>query len=331
MRICPLCNFEAPHIIKQYTSEQVANTHVVRNINPDGFKDLKDHLEVLWNNRSVNVRRCFRCDFCFADPFVSGDAKFYELSSFDTAYPTDKWEFQRTLDMITKSDRDARILEIGSGKGHFLRKLINLGFLPNNLLAVEYSSTGMRAIKDMDVECLDYDIRQYKTDRQFDIICMFQILEHLDGYDTLFAKLRQIMTDKAQLFISVPYGKRIEKNEQLGLLWDCPPNHVTRWMPQSLAMLADKYGFNLTETKLEPTTTKYELSYALVNRFVRRSQDIGSWPNRITALSKHMANKRQERAVKLAGALTTPSAWLATLKAYKTVVSPTIWAQFIAK
>src|SRR4051812_22162099 len=145
---CPVCTSRSFTVIKEFTSEQVANAHLLSNIPNSKFIELKNHLELLWNTNKVKVLSCSECDLCYADPFKAGDITFYELSSFDTPYPQNKWEFNQTLQTLdnTREPTNTHVLEIGAGKGYFLEKLIDHKYPPNNLLALEFSSSGKSEI-----------------------------------------------------------------------------------------------------------------------------------------------------------------------------------------
>ena len=86
----------------------------------------------------------------------------------------------------------------------------------------------------------------------FDIVCMFQILEHMDNLESLFKKITKLTRKNATLFIVVPNEKRVEFDEQNGALLDMPPNHISRWNKKSFEILAKRNGFQVVDYQEEP-------------------------------------------------------------------------------
>jgi SAM-dependent methyltransferase len=328
MPFCPVCRSESHSIVNELTSHEVANSHLLANATSSRFGELKAHLETLWGDDRVRVYACPNCELCFADPFKAGDIDFYELASYDTPYPAYRWEFDETLRALRKKcPDDTSVLEVGAGKGYFLDKLVESDYQRDNLLALEFSSVGKEEIERKGICCLQDDLRGVRTGKKYDVVCMFQVLEHLDNYRELFDALARVTNAHADLFISVPNGERISHNEANGFLLDTPPNHITRWTPKSVTMLADRYGWSVNECKLEPASSKVaEMRYSLVNRFVRKAQQHGSYANRISVLASRLKDKRKARLVKAFGALTSVDAILAALRSlHKELIGHTLW------
>ena len=94
---------------------------------------------------------------------------------------------------------------------------------------------------------------------QHDVICMFQVLEHMDRLDSVFAALWQLTNDEGELFIAVPNSDRTVVQERLTKFMDMPPVHIGRWTNESLATIAGRYGFELVETRLDQRSAFTEL------------------------------------------------------------------------
>lgn len=308
---CPLCGRPPSGIINSYTAQDVAEFFTSRVLGRERCDRMEAILHRLWGGDTVRVVRCDPCAFGYADPFVAGTAEFYQLEAPDTPYPRDKWEYAHTLRRV--SDRlspEASLLDIGAGKGYFLSRLIDRGWKPGNLMATEFSVSGGEAIARLGVECRPTDVRSLDGGgRRFDAITMFQVLEHLDGYDGLMEAVARLAKPDAHLFVAVPNGARIAFNERNGLLPDCPPNHVSRWTPKSFQVFADKYGWTLEGCELEPApTVAGEAVYGAVNRFIQRSHVRGTWARAVYAGSRPFRG-RVNKAVKAFGVATSPDAW----------------------
>ncbi|CAO4163465.1 class I SAM-dependent methyltransferase [Methylorubrum populi] len=311
---CPLCGLPPRGVIQTFTAAQTAELFTSRVLGREPNRRMEAILKDLWHGETVQVMRCDRCDFGYADPFVAGTAEFYQLEAPDTPYPRDKWEYRHTLQQLAGwSAQGATLLDIGAGKGYFLSQLIEAGWNPGNLMATEFSAAGRRAIEGLGVTCHPTDVRALEVgERRFDAICLFQVLEHLDGYDALMDAVSRLATPKAHLFIAVPNGARIDFNEENGLQYDCPPNHVSRWRPKSFQVFAEKYGWTLEGCALEPAPSlRDEAVYGAVNRFIRQSHVPGTWARTVYAAARRLPNRRAGQAVKALGLAASPDAWRA--------------------
>jgi SAM-dependent methyltransferase len=316
---CPLCGGCPDRALNTFTSEEVASFFLPRALFPDRHPRLKALLDGVWPGKVVSVVACDRCEFAYASPFVAGSAEFYALEAPDTAYPRDKWEYRRTLEALDRfRGASTTALDIGAGKGYFLSQLIKRSWKPGNLVATEFSAAGRVAVARLGIECHARDIRILDLDRAFDVITMFQVLEHLDGYDELFRALARLSKPDTELFIAVPNGERISYNESLRLLIDAPPNHISRWSPRSFQVLARRYGWTLVACEREPPATAVQdIAYAAIHRFVRLSRMPGSCASAVYQMAdrRFCRASRANKIAKAAGMMLFPSVWAAAATA----------------
>lgn len=312
---CPLCGQPPSSVINTFTVTDVAEFFTSRAIDPEACDRMETILAELWGGNTVQVMRCDPCEFGYADPFVAGTADFYGLEAPDTPYPRDKWEYRHTLQQLAGwPSATSSLLDIGAGKGHFVSRLVDRGWKPGNLMTTEFSAAGKAAIERLGVECRPLDVRSLDVGgRRFDAICLFQVLEHLDRYDELMEALSRLAGPGAHLFLAVPNGARIAFNERHGLLPDCPPNHVSRWSPQSFRVFADRYGWRLEDCATEPApTVSGEAVYGAVNRFIQRSHAPRTWARRVyAAAGRRPFSGRANKVVKALGLAASPDAWRA--------------------
>lgn len=243
--ICPICGFSEAEILYEVDSKTSAE-HFIHSCGKlvDNGIFLQEIIEKSWGQNTCKVIRCLSCTFCYSLPYVEADRAFYEQFEYreKTAYPSWRPEYKLTLKAL-KNKRDFSILEIAAGNGKFIQNVAPSLTLLANVLCTEYSEGGMNAILNYGIKCVDTDFRVLEG--KFDVICMFQILEHLAGIDEVFNSLNLLSHANTDLFISVPNDKRIEERELAGGMLDIPPNHIGRWNHKCFNVVAEKYGWSI--------------------------------------------------------------------------------------
>jgi hypothetical protein len=292
---CPICLSKKGLILYSVDADKAAQHYVLRETDPERHNALKLHIESLWQKPTCAVVRCSNCQFCFADPYVAGDNSFYRLAyqHQPSDYPSWRWEFERTQAALIGLKRGGRLgdfqmLEIGAGDGAFTKHVAPDLTPKKNVLCTEYSDYGRNAIESYGVTCLPQDVRSLSSDKyadRFEVICMFQVLEHLDGLEELFSSLSRLSKGKSHLFISVPNAKMIEFNELNGALPDMPPNHIGRWSQTSFAIVAQRHGWCVVEHEVQDESPTAKVAQYIISLYMRKRQDPYTLANRIERVS----------------------------------------------
>jgi SAM-dependent methyltransferase len=240
---------------------------------------------------------------------VAGDAEFYNLANSDVVYPEVKWEYHRTIEAVrSRNGLNMTALEVGAGDGFFLDLVSPSLIKPENILAVEYNNKSIANLKRRGYRTTSTDLRDPSfDDRQnaFDVIFMFQVVEHMDKVDELFDRLRYLLKPNGSAFIAVPNPRRIEYQESHGSVLDMPPNHIGRWTPQAFFELSKRAGLRLVASEVEPLDwiefLKHDISYS----HIRRTQlDPDGLPAKIRSLPR---SRYRRVAEAVAAAMFIPS------------------------
>ncbi len=325
---CPACGGDDLATVLEVGTAEAAQHFVLAEADPARHRELERHIRELWEGEHCRVLRCRGCGFGYAEPFVGGDATFYGLAYHRTHYPADKWEHRLTLQALAAGPaRPRSLLEVGAGDGAFLRRLSSGAFRPEDVFATEFSDYGRRAIRDLGVRCEAIDVRALPNehDGRYDVLCLFQVLEHLDRPDAVFQRLAALARGGASLFVGVPNDQRVDFFERHGALLDMPPNHLSRWTREALRLFGARHGWRLAEHRIEaepflPFARRF-LSY----RYLRAAQRPGSMPNRI----RRLPSSRLRLALDAAWvALTLPPAVPALLHLQRDAVGDSQWARF---
>jgi hypothetical protein len=287
---CPICRSQAIGVVRRISSRAAARHFVNPGRNHHLYETLCAHITTLWGEDYCRICRCLECGFGFSDPYIAGDETFYNLA-YDRKrgdYPKDKWEYVVAIDTlrncIDAHGRDAiRLLEIGAGDGAFLRRIVPEVIGPERILCTEYGDYGVAQIRKLGIRVERGDIRDISVGNAdvFNVVCLFQILEHMDRLRELFARLRMLTSSKADLLIAVPNVKRNSFNEHNGALLDMPPNHIGRWTESSFGALAKREGWAVVRFLVEPTNSRRSWQQFAIDRYANASQRDGSFSARI--------------------------------------------------
>lgn len=256
-------------MLYEVDSSQAARHVLGRDANEQRFQQLKVYIETLWHDDRCRFVQCRKCSFCFASPYVAADKRLYELVYDNAAvYHGWKWEYQVTLEALfgmTSCRRltGFRLLEMGAGDGAFVKSICPRLVPKNDVLCTEYSYYGRNEIARYGIACLssdvwDMDAAEYAG--SFDVVCMFQVLEHLDHLDAFFECLTTLTKRQAHLFIAVPNAKHREFYDRHGFIEDIPPTHIGRWNKRSLEVIAGRHGWRITHHEIEPQSLTSKVS-----------------------------------------------------------------------
>ena len=297
---CPACDTDDARRLRRFPVAMAAQHFVPHERDPQRHDRLSSHLVQLWGRDHVEVRSCVDCGFGFAVPFIGGDETFYALAhNADPHYPADRWEFTETIQSLQRMDRPLRIAEVGAGDGAFLDMLRELRHA-SEVVAVDFDEGAVSTL-------LSKGYRAYRgsladiaaSGTTFDVVCLFQTLEHMAPIVEVFLQLRAVLSLGGSVFLSVPNGEATAFQEDVTGLWDMPPNHVGRWNPTAIRRAGERYGFavDVSEQPVRFLETTWQLAVSGVNG---RSYTPGTIEYRVNALGSRPLRGALKRVLALA-------------------------------
>ena len=301
---CPICFSEGSCKLYDVTPQEAAQHFILKEDNRQRNQDLAAHISKLWGGRNCSIRQCCDCEFCFSDPYVAGDVTFYDLAYERAGYPSDKWDFRRTIRELSSTNfRAKRVLEVGAGFGFFLDKIVDTYVPRSGITALEYGNEPIKVLHSKGYSTRQEDLRSANLAEGFCAIFLFQVVEHMDDLDNLFARLSQLLYKDGLLFITVPNPKRIRFNEQNGSLLDMPPNHIGGWSPAAFQTIGSRHGLRVDRHEIEPFSLLGFIKQDIGSSYLRRAQQMGTVEN----WSRSIRSARHGKLVGVAvAALTAP-------------------------
>lgn len=237
---CPACKSnDEKQVINQYDYVQASKYFCPESRNKNRNLRFAEAIRRLWNQDIGYFLRCGVCTFGFGYPFVGGDEEFYNIVHEQAGYPKNRWEYDNTIDVFFREKPVLKILDIGSGTGNFLDKIIcPLKF------AMEGSESNRKILKKKGFEVYsDHNALMEQNMESFNYITMFQVLEHIADFESVLYTANRLLSINSYLIISVPDCDAMILQEKLTGYPDIFPNHINKWTPQSLQLVLARFGF----------------------------------------------------------------------------------------
>ncbi len=160
------------------------------------------------------------------------------------------WRYRSFFSL--KLNPGAELLEVGCGSGMFLRLAAEQGYkitgIDNDPSAVHAAGKvyGMNEVQALSAEELLSDPWR----RSFDVICLFDVLEHLEEPAEVVRGLGEMLAAGGHLVCTVPSHQRWPQ-------WfaedvDVPPHHLTLWSQTALKICFEGAGLKLATILRSP-------------------------------------------------------------------------------
>jgi SAM-dependent methyltransferase len=140
----------------------------------------------------------------------------------------------------SQGSESPHILEIGSGLGYLTYALHREGFwikgIDNSEISVQMATNRFGSL----FECVGLDALIQSTERQYDVILLNQLIEHLTDIKAFLRKAMRLLAPRGEIFVTTP-NKSIYSS---ALSWqtELPPVHLWWLSEESLKSLGRSIG-----------------------------------------------------------------------------------------
>lgn len=219
-------------------------------------------------NKEIELYKCEESGFRFFKPdSIAGDGKFYEIlsKSFQNYYEADKWEHVQALQFLKNrfgNKESINVLEIGCAEGEFLT-MVGETLPKASLYGIDINQSAIEVAKTRNINAEVSLIENYAPSNlgKFDVVLMFQVLEHIPNIDTFLRSATQVLTAGGILIIAVPNSDsfilKMDRYHTLNL----PPHHMGWWNEKSLRSLGSYYPLNCLDVFKEPSDFSHAGEY----------------------------------------------------------------------
>ena len=238
--VSPLSPLEDVVVEKRFTADDIAQRYL-KYLRVDVREDLRAAKEILLcRGRKSQLR-------FFWPPTLAGNGNFYEkLMPNPHYYLADKWEYGEAIQLLQPQQQ---VLEIGCGAGDFLQKLVSLG---HECIGLEINEKAIQLARDKGLNVSLGTIESYAeaASCKFDVVCAFQVLEHLSEPLAFLRSCLQCLRPGGLLIFAVPNGDGIFASLDVAL--DMPPHHMLRWNGAAFQFLSQILPVELYDLRNEP-------------------------------------------------------------------------------
>ena len=209
--------------------------------------------------KKIQIYKCLDTGYRFYYPFnTSGDSKFYEyLEKFPWYYMDWKWEHKIASNLIKPKNR---VLEIGCGRGSFIKKIQQKGA---DCIGLELNENAVSYGQDKKVNILKESIQNHakNNNERYDVVCSFQVVEHIAKIKEFLQSSINVLKPGGRLVISVPNNDSLILKYYDNIVLNMPPHHMGMWDINSLISIQKKFNLQLDNVFFEPLQN-YHLEYA---------------------------------------------------------------------
>lgn len=258
---------------------------------------------IKYTKNGIDVIQCQKCSFIFIPPYYRKTITYTDYKDAKVAEQVRKgnnWiKIQRhrlRFKLIRKYKKSGKLFDLGVGWGHFLLTGKMLGY---DISGIEISEQPyLYAKNDLGLPVEHVDFFKMDENNKFDILTMWDVLEHIDRADILVEKCSRLINKGGYIVIQVPqidsyiaqkYGKDWK---MMGL------DHVNYFSKKTITQLLEKNGFKVRTIKSSfeiKLFIMYTLFPIIERRKQRKAAAAGAQTQQATeqAAGKDLAQKRQ--------------------------------------
>jgi len=140
-----------------------------------------------------------------------------------------------------------QLLDIGCGNGHFLHACQQAGW---NITGMELDPETAARAAALVAEPIYPNLDAIPADKQFELITLWHVLEHVYELDAYFAFFKKRIQPAGKLLLALPNSKSYDATyfKEYWAAYDVP-RHIYHFNPETIQFVAKKHGFTLAQQR----------------------------------------------------------------------------------
>jgi 2-polyprenyl-3-methyl-5-hydroxy-6-metoxy-1,4-benzoquinol methylase len=214
----------------------------------------KDKFQLKYQKENFAVVTCNNCSLHFIPPYYRKKIQYTQYKNADVTAAVragNNWiKIQRhklRFKFIQKFIKSGKLFDLGAGWGHFMLAGKELGY---DVYGVEISEQPyLYCVNDLELPVDHIDFFEMDEAKKFDLITMWDVLEHIDKADEFLAKCAKLTKPNGYLFLQVPqidsyFAKRHKDNwKMMGL------DHVNYFGKETITKILERNGYEVVKIK----------------------------------------------------------------------------------
>ena len=242
MEISPITKKENTFLVKKINTQKIIEVY------ERGYSlDVKSYFKGVDN---LEIHECKDSGYQFFVPRnILGDGAFYEhFQKYPWYYEQWKWEHNSITEYINNDDK---VLEIGCAEGNFLDNLSQRKKIYPFGIELNQAAARIARDKGITVESKFLNELTDHYSEEFDVVCSFQVMEHIDDPLSVLADSLKLLKEGGKLIVSVPNNDSFIKDAKDNVL-NMPPHHTGLWNQKLLQFLPSILPMKLEKIIYEP-------------------------------------------------------------------------------
>ena len=197
---------------------------------------------------------CKQCNFHFIPPYYRKKIEYTQYKNEEVTKAVrqgNNWiKVQRhklRLNWIKKFKSSGTLFDLGAGWGHFMLAAKEEGY---SIYGIEIAEQPFRyCVDDLKLPVDHIDFFKMDPNKKFDVITLWDVLEHIDKADAFVAKIAELTAPGGYLILQVPqidsfFAKRHRDQwKMMGL------DHVNYFGKSTIKKLLERHGFEVEAYK----------------------------------------------------------------------------------
>jgi len=209
--------------------------------------------------QTYSILKCKECGIGITAPFpteeqlIEFNKKTYDVEQRIKVYLSRQNYFEKRYEGYIKNikttKKDGKLLDIGCNIGIFMKVAQQAGF---DVKGVELNADC--ALYGKERFHLDIDSNHLEDiafpDETFDVITLFDVLEHIPDMNAFIDEIRRILKKDGQVVIQAPNLNSLMSELTKGKWhWLSPPDHLYHFTPDAMTRFLRIHGFSIKEVK----------------------------------------------------------------------------------
>lgn len=213
-----------------------------------------DKFTLKYQKENFAVVTCNACSFHFVPPYYRKRIEYSQYKNADVTAAVragNNWvKIQRhklRFRFIQKYVKSGSLFDLGAGWGHFMLAGKELGY---DVYGIEISEQPyLYCVNDLKLPVDHIDFFKMNEEKKFDVVTMWDVLEHIDRADTFLDKCSRVTAMGGYLFLQVPQidsyiAKKYRDDwKMMGL------DHVNYFSKSTIREILSRHGYEVVEIR----------------------------------------------------------------------------------